>query len=163
MSHQVRDNVHAAIKNQKSTVHLLDLATRSSSSFFLIAYELDEPYSTRVKSHTIYRRNIGNKAVRPRIGWYKWMRFKSIFCQKKSSDLNHTYFHIFQFILCCKASHNETLINYCLLTFCSARVLLEIAVLWRTCCLCDRADRPVSKIKTWHKNTNLKKIKIWFK
>jgi len=42
--------------------------------------------------------------VKCRVGWFK-SRFKSIdFLSKKSSDLNHTYFHIFQFILCCKAS-----------------------------------------------------------
>jgi len=48
------------------------------------------------------------------------MRFKSVFV-KKSSDLNRTYFCIFQFVLCCKTSYSqgsETLINCCLLSFC---------------------------------------------
>jgi len=38
-------------KQQQPTVHLLDFATRSSSSFFLIAYELDEPYNTPDNTH----------------------------------------------------------------------------------------------------------------
>jgi len=34
------------------------------------------------------------------------MRFKSIdFFVKKIVYLNHTYFRVFQFILCCKASY----------------------------------------------------------
>jgi len=51
-SHEVTDNRHIVIvfKQQQSTVHLLDLATRSSSSFFLIAYELDEPYDKHNKT-----------------------------------------------------------------------------------------------------------------
>ena len=52
------------------------------------------------------------------------MQLKSI-SVKKSSDLNHTYFHVFQFILRCKASY-------------IAKVMKpEIAEAWRSCYLFD--------------------------
>jgi len=58
-----------------------------------------------------------------RVVWFKSVRKSTVFL---SNELNHTYFRVFQFILCCNTSlysqGNETLIKCCLLTFCSATV-----------------------------------------
>lgn len=71
-SHVVRNtrpaDVDATIsrQNHQSTVHLLDLATRSSSSFFLIAYELEEPCSTHKKTieYNVYGQQPSQQMIR---------------------------------------------------------------------------------------------------